>query len=316
LSAVWLHGDQLSVEVRPERGADITSIIDRETSIDVLFHAPIGRPDLASAPSTGDSRTDWLARYGGGWQQLIPNAGEERIVDGVRRGFHGEAAVVEWSVESESSFGVELDSAPLRLTRTLALDGPTLTVTDTVRNISDDPVRVMWVQHPGFGAPFLDDRCVLRTPARTVITDADPPKRSAFPAELSRIPGPRSGRSLLVYLTDFDTGWFAIDSPSAGLTVRLEWDAALLPHAWLWQECNASTDSPWHGRAYVVGVEPANVVPGEPGPTLAGGAGLEQHVDADAHTVVSSSGRCDRISGPELRTTTSSSSRIPPRSGL
>lgn len=73
-SSLWLHTDRLSVEVRPDKGADITSITERATGIDILFRTPWGRRDLAGAPVTGDSRTDWLARYGGGWQQLVPHA--------------------------------------------------------------------------------------------------------------------------------------------------------------------------------------------------------------------------------------------------
>lgn len=99
-SSVWLHSDRLSVEVRPGKGADITSVTERTSGIDVLWRTPWGRRDLAGAPVTGDSQTDWLARYGGGWQQLVPNAGAERTVDGVRRRYHGEAAVVAWTVES------------------------------------------------------------------------------------------------------------------------------------------------------------------------------------------------------------------------
>ncbi|WP_326791496.1 aldose 1-epimerase family protein [Streptomyces sp. NBC_00841] len=67
-------------------------------------------------------------------------------------------------------------------------------------------------------------------------------------------------------LTDFRTGSFAIESPSAGFGIRVEWDASVLPHAWLWQECHASSGFPWYRRAYVVAIEPANVLPGDPTP--------------------------------------------------
>lgn len=281
--SLWLRSEHLSIEVRPDKGGDITSIIDRASGIDVLFRAPWKRPSLATTPLIGDSQVDWLARYGGGWQQLIPNAGRARVVDGVTRGYHGEAAVIAWYVHSandgQALLATDLLTAPLHLTRALWLDGDTLSITDSVENTSDDPVSVMWVQHPGFGAPFIDERCTLTTGARTVITDAEAPGnlvsadiRSSFPlitttdgriCDLRKIPGATTRRSLFACLTDFEEGWFAIESPTAGFGVRVGWDTALFPHAWLWQECHATPGHPWHGRAYVVAVEPANVIPGD-----------------------------------------------------
>src|SRR5580704_1060622 len=177
--SLWITGDQLLVEVRPGKGADITSITDRATGIDVLARAPWGRPDLATAVSTGDSQVDWLARYGGGWQQLIPNAGSERVVGGVRRGYHGEAAVVGWEVvnagDSSAVMTTDRLTAPLHLARELHVEGPALTVTDTITNTSPEPVPVMWVEHLGFGAPFVDEHCTVTTGARSVLSDAQAP---------------------------------------------------------------------------------------------------------------------------------------------
>lgn len=284
--SLWLHNDQLSVEVRPDKGADITSITDRATGIDVLCRFPWGRRDLAGTSPTGDSQVDWLARYGGGWQQLVPNAGAPRVVDGVQRGYHGEAAVVAWSLEAaddtQASMAVDLVTAPLQLTRSVHVEGAALRVSDTIYNNSDEPIAVMWVQHPGFGAPFIDEHCTLTAGALSVITDADTPGnllpadvRAPFPVvrtasggavDLRNVPGPASGRAVFACLTDFEAGWFAIDSPTAGFGIRLDWDASVLPHAWLWQECHASSGFPWYRRAYVVAVEPANVLPGDPSP--------------------------------------------------
>lgn len=278
---MWLRSDRIEVEVRPEKGADIVAFVDRASGIDVLFRSPWGRRDLAGAPVTGDSAVDWLARYGGGWQQLVPNAGAERTVDGVRRGYHGEAAVVTWSVEeageASARLRTDLITAPLRLTRVLALSGDTLRVRDTVENTGVAPVPVMWVQHPGFGGPFIDEHCTITAGARTIVTDAEYPGtglakdvRAPFPhapgADLRRVPAPGSGETMFGCLTDFDGGWFAIDSPTAGFGIRMEWDTDLFPHAWWWQECNATHGFPWYRRAYVVAVEPANVLPGDPSP--------------------------------------------------
>lgn len=284
--SLWLRSDRLAVEVRPDKGADITSITESTSGIDILFRSPWGRRDLAGSPVTGDSQIDWLARYGGGWPLLLPHAGAARTVEGVRRGYHGEAAIISWTVQSADELSVHLSTdlitAPLHLTRSLRLDGATLHVRDTVHNTCDEPTTVMWVQHPGFGAPFIDEHCTITTGARTVLSDAEQPGnilqpdvRSPFPLvptregttlDLRTAPSPTSRRSVFACLTDFDAGWYRIDSPTAGFSIRVEWDPGVFPHAWLWQECHASPGFPWYRRAYVVAVEPANVLPGDPSP--------------------------------------------------
>jgi hypothetical protein len=269
-----LRNEHLEVIVLPGKGADIYSVIDRQTGVDVLFRSPWGWRDPATVPSTGDSQVDWLARYPGGWQLLVPNAGPEREHDGVRRGFHGEAALVGWTVEARTADSTELTvdlvTAPLRLRRNLALDGRALVVTDQIRNTSPAPVPVMCVQHAAFGAPFVDGRCRIDTSARTVITAAGYDEV----ADIHVVPGPEQRRSVFAGLTGFDDAWVSISSPAAGFGVRLNWDAGVLPHAWLWQEIHGVRGFPWFGRAYVVGVEPANVLPDDDlaaAPLLAGG---------------------------------------------
>ncbi len=279
-----LRSDVLDVVVLPRKGADIYSIIDRISGIDVLFKSPWGWRDPDALPRTGDSQRDWLARYPGGWQQLVPNAGQPRCVDGVERGYHGEAAVTPWQVQARTHDSARLTtglrSAPLSLTRTLVLDGPTLHITDIVMNDSAAPTEVMWVQHPGFGAPFVDGSCTLDFDAATLISDAEEPGTalaidtsydvSAATTEFSRkfrhVPAPNSASSSFGCLTDFRSGWFRIDSPHSGFGIRVDWDADVFPHAWFWQECHASTGYPWFGEAYVVAIEPANVLPGDPSP--------------------------------------------------
>ena len=61
----------------------------------------------------------------------------------------------------------------------------------------------------------------------------------------------------MLYLSGFTSGaWIAIENPDIDLTAHIAWDGDLLPWCWVWQEFGATTDWPWHGRAYVVGLEP------------------------------------------------------------
>lgn len=278
---ITLTGSDLVVELAPQRGADIRQVTDRRTGTPVLAVSPTGRARPTHADT--DSMVAWLRGYPGGWQLLVPNAGPERDHDGVRQGYHGEAALTEWEVLDVGETGCELAThlatAPLRLHREVSLEGPALVVRDTVVNLSPDEVWTRIVQHPAFGAPFLDDRSYVVTNARELVSDAEAPGSLVGPdavgppgallpvgprATSIALPGPGAQESLFAALTDFDGPPSAtFVSPSRGFAMRLEWDAVVLPHAWFWIEANASSGWPWFRRLYAVAIEPANVLPGD-----------------------------------------------------
>lgn len=283
----------LTAVITPERGADIVQIIDRATGTPLLAQSPT-RPVGTSTASATDSTAAWLRGYPGGWQLLVPNAGPEREHDGVRQGYHGEASLAEWDVLNQDATSCELEThlltAPLRLRRRVSIDGDVLTVTDDLENLSPDAVETRIVQHPAFGAPFLDDRSYLVTSAEKIVTDAVAPGTlagkdvvggpgavlPAGPVRGSiRLPGPGSGESLFAALTAFATPEATFCSPTTGIAVRLAWDGQVLPHAWFWIEANAGSGWPWFRRLYAVAVEPADVLPGEGGaaPYPRGGTG-------------------------------------------
>lgn len=278
-----LSSAELEVMITPSKGADVYAVIDRATGIDVLFKTPWGRRHPLDVPPYGNSQADWLARYPGGWQALLPHAGPPRDYGGVRRGFHGEAAMLPWSVTESSAAAarltVELFTVPFGVSRVIRLDGPCLQVTDTIENRSAVPVEYSWVQHVAFGEPFVGPGCRINTVARTLITDANAPgtvlgpdlvmptgdvrTAAGEPFDMTSLPGPDTPREIFAAVTDLDdNGWFTLTNDELGFGMRLEWDAGELPHAWFWQECRATAGFPWFQRAYAVGLEPANVLPG------------------------------------------------------
>jgi hypothetical protein len=291
---ITLSGDIFEVEVAPERGADIVQITDRATGVPLLAESPTRH--VGRAPAGADSMAVWIAGYPGGWQLLVPNAGPERRHDGVEQGFHGEAALAEWTVLAQTATSCELETwlatAPLHLHRTITTDADGLVVTDTFRNVSPDPVHVRIVQHPAFGGAFLDEHSVVSVAAATLVADADAPGSLASRGSVGplgrvlrarvsqrgiRLPGPGSRESLFAAFTDLAEAAAEFHSPTHGFGVRLSWDAAAYPHAWFWIEANASGGWPWFRRLYAIAVEPANVLPGE-GETsdgrLRGGTGV------------------------------------------
>ena len=92
--AYRLANDRIDVVVIPAKGAEIWSVTDHRTGIDVLWKAPWAlRPHAVSTATAGASQTAWLDHYAGGWQVLFPNGGDAVTYRGADLGFHGEASV-------------------------------------------------------------------------------------------------------------------------------------------------------------------------------------------------------------------------------
>lgn len=315
-----LRSADLELQLTPQRGADIVALTDLATGVQTLAVSPTG--NVTAGPiAAGGSIVQWSSGYPGGWQLLAPNAGPERVHDDVTQAYHGEASLARWHVdrqsESSATLSTTLLTAPLRIVRTVAVDGPRVNVTDDVTNLSPDPCSFRLAQHPAFGAPFLDCHSYVLTGAGTLVTDADTPGTLAAADVVASphavlpsgpvpgsivLPGPGSGSSLFAALTDFpptaDGGSLTsatFYSPTHGFGLSLTWDVQVYPHAWFWIEANASSGWPWFKRLFAAAVEPCNVLPGEgsasdgrrrggPGTTLAGRETLTSVVLVDRVT--------------------------------
>ncbi len=282
-AGITLVDDELQVTVLPERGAEITSIVDRRTGIDLLFRPSWTGDVPIPADEPRNTRTTWHAGYRGGWNVLIPNAGDEREVDGVLWPFHGEAATIAWTVAGAPrrhavTLTTALTLAPLQLRRTVTIDGSRLSVTTELTNTGPTPVEVFCQEHPAFAAPLIGPATRIETGARTFLADQTTPGDLLKPGSVHRwpaahtpdgadldlgaLPAGGEGRAVFGALTDFDRPYATIVNPRIELGVTYEWDGAVQPHAWFWQELAASAGFPWYRRAYVMAIEPTTTLPG------------------------------------------------------
>ncbi len=287
---ITLTSDDLVVQVDPGRGSDILSIEHRESGIDVMFSTPwrSRADDLRRShkvPSGPDSMSAWLEQYRGGWQTLCPNAGAPRVRDGAPLSYHGEASVVPWSLiemtNTSVSLSVELVSVPLRIDRSIEVVADTVCITDTLTNLSPVTQAIDFSHHPALGGVFLDGPCTIETGASTFVNDFDSgiddvaaDSRHAWPLvtmsngevrDLSQVAEAGVEESAFGTLTDFDGHWASVTNARLGIQVRLEWDGAQLPYAWLWQELGGTAGWPWYRRARVVAIEPSSTVTSGPG---------------------------------------------------
>jgi hypothetical protein len=291
---VTLRSGLAEVDILPGKGGDILSVRRRADTLEFLWVSPWGLRPRGALSAAGDSEGRLMEAYPGGWQTVFPNGGDPAATQRTTWGMHGEAwlAPFRWEQARPDRIRMhaELVHSPFRIEKTITLDGPRVAVSETITSRGGHPLDVMWSHHPAFGPPFLCGGCRVEAAAAGVAademegaehTDLRPghagrwpylPGREAGQVDLRLVPPPEAGTSRLAYLTGFTQGLVTIRNEQLDAGVRLEWDPALMPHAWYWLEARGTAGFPWYQAAYVLGIEPATSLPGH-GITQARAAG-------------------------------------------
>ncbi len=271
--ALVIENEILRVMVLPGKGTDVVEFLHKPTDCDFTWGTAWGLRERGLCDG-------FILNYEGGWQEVFPNGGMPCQYNGADLRQHDEAALLpwDWTVVEQSAnrvavrFTVDLHKTPFRLVKTLRLRSreARLVIEETVENLSPFAQRAMWGYHFAFGGPFLEPGCRIVTPAKTARVEDEPLESRRFQAgchewplipgkdgtvyDASRLPEPGSGRDI-VYLADFPTGVYQIVSPRLGVVLGVEWDKAVFPDCWFWQEFGAD-GFPWYGRHYNIGLEP------------------------------------------------------------
>jgi galactose mutarotase-like enzyme len=269
-----LESDALRVVVNPRVGGTITAIEHKKLGLSVLGTVPWTPVDAPLDPPAAPDESAWLTRYTGGWPLLLPNGGDACRLAGTFHGFHGEASISPWDADGDAHalhLTRRFSTVPVRMKRTIQIDGDLLAIHEAVELEGDRPIQVMWGHHPTFGSDLLAGAFEIETGARGVTADEgyDPPANPLRPGAGGSWPlvqgksGPfdlrhPSGRmAALAYLHDFDSPWIGIRRLDNAVAVALSWDADVFPCAWLWYELGGTQDPPWLGRAQLIGLEPS-----------------------------------------------------------
>lgn len=271
-TGIVLESSGLLVEVTPSKGCDVRQIVHRGLNQSMLFESPWRSRAHLAFPASADPMSQWLARYPGGWQVLLPTVGSAKNGDGTD-GLHGEASLVPWHVEERTEKSLlasaSLVMSPLSCRRLVQVDGQHVTIADSVLNQAADPYPVNVVHHPAFGAPLVGPSTRIQSSAGCVRFHAggSPSEFSDGWTELNGMATDGTDLStvgsepkvIFATLGHFDDGHALVGNPELGCAILLTWDPSVLSYAWFWQDLHGSTGFPWHNRAYVTAIEPATV---------------------------------------------------------
>jgi hypothetical protein len=264
-----LSSERLLVRVDAHHGAEILDLIDLATGRQLL-----GRPPFGSALPIGGDQTEeaWTESYRGGWQTVLPNAGNPCHVDGEYHGFHGCASADPWLVQT-----VAADHAQLRWSGHGLNVTKRITVDDDVRidyriEATRDQVPLVAVEHLAVGLELLEPSVAIDLPAGPAYEldertgPVRPPSDCARWPDVTLLDGSRERadrwaiaprRSRLLVATAAE-GWCVVRNAQRDQGLALRWDTSTFGHCWMWQE-NRLTEGPWRRQTETLVVEPASV---------------------------------------------------------
>jgi hypothetical protein len=268
---IVLRSQELLVRLDPRHGGEILDLVDLRSGRQLL-----GRPPFAATePVAGDlDEKTWTAAYRGGWQLLVPNAGNACRVDGSFHGFHGRASNDPWSLRAleDGSATLEWAGHGLAVERRVRLADGAVAVSVEAR-AHDRRVALLAVEHIALGLDLLDPEVAIDVAGgRAFELDeaTGPPSPPADAAEwpdvrlrdgsterLSRWPLERE-RSRLLCVADVPAGRVTVANEARGVGVELTWSAEWLRHLWMWHEVR-TYGGPWRRRAELLVIEPASV---------------------------------------------------------
>ena len=288
MQIAYLENDLIRVGLLLDKGADIFEFTYKPYDLDYIWQSPIPmrRPFVATSALPEGAFHD---HYYGGWQEILPSAGwASEPYMGTYQGLHGEVSLLPFkcSIIEDTQEKVTLHTyvhlyrSPLVLERTMSLKQgvAALFIHERLLNESVGEFAIMWGHHPAIGEPFLDDSCVVQTPAAKVEVmayhpnglwepggDYDFPKvrnqRTAILQDVTRVLSKETQSVDIVFFKELTEGWYGITNQRLGVGFGMAWDKDLFKYLWMWQVYGGHTDYPWYGRTYNCALEPFTSYP-------------------------------------------------------
>jgi len=259
-------GGGLSVDVLPDNGLDLGSLSFRGVNISYM-----SKNGYVAAPFAGHGAL-FPTSYAGGMMYTcgLLNVGPGNDDAGVWHPAHGRihsigaesraAQVDEYSGVIRLS-GVLRESAlfqsNLRLARTITLPigGSSLTIEDTLTNLTPETAEYMILYHVNFGYPFLDESLRLALPEGTA-TRPHTEHAAAGIREMCSFPAPIDGYEEQVYLHTLpaENGVCSLraENSALGMGAKLSYSQAALPYLAQWKSMGSGD--------YALGLEPTNTL--------------------------------------------------------
>jgi galactose mutarotase-like enzyme len=207
---IGLANDEVAVEIVPELGARVLSLVDRRTHEEWMWRHTDSRP-LARHPLGLAFEHSSLAGADECLPTIDPCVWENRELPD-----HGECWASAWTVDADAfaagrlRTSLDLPRSPFRIERTITLEGPHVHLAYRLTSRSDHPERWLWAFHPLY--PLCPgDRLELpgNTPAPACAPGGS--AKAFFPATEGRVALIRAnGNRLTTTWSPAELPWLAV----------------------------------------------------------------------------------------------------------
>lgn len=291
IDATIMENAYLRVMVLQGKGGDILELRDKQTDVDVLWHANHNWQPPKHRYVPAETRATWLDHYPGGWQVNLPIAGNGRDIQGNAYGMHGESALIPWdaTVSRDDTEAVslrlttELVRYPFFIERELTLpaDNSEIEIVESITNRGGIELEYIWQHHIALGAPLLGPEAYFELPAeRGEIHPYEEgtfetgrlaggesfdwpyaPDRDGGTIDLREFPPPDEEIHDQAYATKLDEGWYRVSNTALNLGFEVEFPLDPFECVWYWQAFGGLDSSPFYNRNYNAGIEPTTAYP-------------------------------------------------------
>ncbi len=251
LQVLRMENDFVTIDILPELGGKIYSLVHKASGRDLLWHNPRLSPEKAAYGASFDDH--WC----GGWDEMLPNDLPRNAPGGDLLPDHGEfwAQAAEWQVARSTPQSGEIRLTlngrllPTRFEKTIILTAtdPFLRIRYAYSNNGAVEFPFLWNIHP---AMAVSKHSWLDVPADRGITEAWRGEqfhtstefqwpfanvRSGGKVDLRRVESAEANTADMHYLVDVQEGWYAVTDQAAQVGFALRFPRQVFPHVWLFR---------------------------------------------------------------------------------
>ncbi|MCP5536452.1 MAG: hypothetical protein H7A51_09495 [Akkermansiaceae bacterium] len=237
---VLLQNKYISLEVLPEPGGKISSLVDRRTGREWLWK----NPHLTiRQPVYGESYTKNIDF--GGWDEIFPSISPVTLADGTKIPDHGELVFLPATVQQTGPHTLVTTwlgrAINTKFIRTITLEDSLVRVAYALESLQAQAVPYLWACHPLIA---LEPGMVLEVPTQRFLTRDTTPIPDLPITHLSSggsrfdIADPQSDASVAamahkIFTTKGDVDSLKIEAADGGV-LELSWDLETIPYLGLW----------------------------------------------------------------------------------
>lgn len=238
---VTLENDALRVQVYPQIGGKVSSIVDKADGYELLFNFPDEIPETYSYDTIYSDH--WFA----GWDECFPSVAKSPYVgvpyDGIHSPDHGELwGLPTTAVPTQDGITTVWNGIRFgyRLTRKLHLVGPAVVAEYTLVNLAPFPFHFVWAMHALLSSKVpatldLGGPLTLRR-SHGVAFDGKPGDFTwpmAFPdTDLSQVANLPAEQSYKAFTHDPIAGPGIVKYPTRNRSVRIEFESDVIRAFW------------------------------------------------------------------------------------